>query len=367
LRYEIFRKLLFKLGSEKSYDLSMKILEFGNKNPWIFQIIGNNYRVKDEILHQKILGLDFHNPIGLGAGLDRNGVALEALQTVGFGAVEIGTVTPKPQDKNVEQRMDLLEKNRSVQRYVGFESRGMEVVKRNLSKFNVTIPVSISIARNNNTSNEDTIKDYEALVTTLANSCDIFTINLSSPSTPKLQKLQSIEFIKELFVRLTKLTNNPIAFKISPDFDYEDALVLCKAAVDSGAKILIISDSSSDYNLSPNIKEHKGGVSGKLLTHKSREFLRAISKEFFKKAVIVSSGGIDNAEEAYERIKLGASLVQIYSSFVFEGPEITKELNKGIIELLKADGYSNISEAVGVDIKFDTQKEEPIELVQEGR
>lgn len=365
MRYEVLKKILFKLDAENAYDIVMRVLEFGNNNSWIFKTVGRNYIIKDEILNQEILGLKFYNPIGLSAGFDRNATILKSLQNLGFGYLEAGTVTPKPQDGNEKPRIYRLEKNQSIQRYVGFDSKGMQVVKKNLSKFELNVPILINISRNRNTSNENAINDYKTLVSTLTNDCDIFTVNMSSPSTPALRNLQNEEFIKELFTNLKKLTLNPLAFKISPDFSFEKAKSLCSAAMNAGASILIISDSSNDYTLSPNIKEHKGGISGKLITHKSRLFLQALSKEFFGKVIIISSGGIDCAKEAYTRIRLGANLVQIYSAFIFNGPLTAKRMNKELIKLLKADGFDNISQAVGVDIKQENKKDDKIEIIQD--
>ena len=179
----------------------------------------------------------------------------------------------------------------------------------------------------------------------------MFVVNLSSPNTPNLRDLQESEYIKKFFETLKPLTKKPILLKISPDFAYDQAIEICTTAVESKADGIIINNTSIDYSLSPNIKEHKGGISGKLITHKSRELLKAISKELFGKTTLISCGGIDSAEEAYERIKYGASLIQIYTSFIFKGPTIAKDINEGLIKLLKKDGFSNIKEAIGIEIK----------------
>ena len=179
----------------------------------------------------------------------------------------------------------------------------------------------------------------------------MFVVNLSSPNTPNLRDLQESEYIKNFFATLKPLTKKPILLKISPDFAYDQAIEICTTAVENKADGIIINNTSIDYSLSPNIKEHKGGISGKLITHKSRELLKAISKELFGKTTLISCGGIDSAEEAYERIKYGASLIQIYTSFIFKGPTIAKDINEGLIQLLKKDGFSNIKEAIGIEIK----------------
>lgn len=353
MNYETLKKIFFKFDPENAHSMAMKGLKFANTNPWILNFVGKDYIVKDEVLSQNLWGLNFDNPVGLAGGFDKDGVALKALQSLGFGHIEFGTVTPKPQPGNEKPRLFRLVKNESIQNAMGFNNAGMEVVKKNVSKF-YPLDQAITIAnigKNKITPNDEALSDYEKLVKTFDEVCDLFVVNLSSPNTPNLRDLQDSEYIKEFFDSLKSLTKKPILLKISPDFSYEKAIEICTSAVENKADGIIINNTSIDYSLSPNIKEQKGGISGKLITHKSRELLKAISKELFGKTVLISSGGIYSAEEAYERIKYGASLVQIYTSFIFKGPTIARDINAGLINLLKNDGFSNINQAIGVEIK----------------
>lgn len=339
------------MDPENAHHLVMNGLRVANYIPSVLNLCGRDFVVNNDILRQDLLGLSFPNPVGLAGGFDKNAVALNALRNLGFGHIEYGTVTPKPQDGNEKPRLFRLIKNESIQNCMGFNNQGLKDVKAHASKFYpLDIPLIANIGKNKITPNEEALNDYVTLAKNLNDVCDMFLVNVSSPNTPNLRLLQEKSFIKDLFSSLKEVTTKPIAFKISPDLSYEKAIEICTAAVENGAKMLIINNTSVDYTLSPNIKQDKGGISGKLITHKSRELFKVVSCELYGRAILVSSGGIDSAKEAYIRIKLGANLVQVYTSFIFKGPTIARDINKELIELLMADGFKNIKEAVGADI-----------------
>lgn len=176
--------------------------------------------------------------------------------------------------------------------------------------------------------------------------------NVSSPNTPNLRELQEESFIKELFARLLPIAKKPIIFKIAPDMAESKAVQICKTAVENGAKGVIVNNTSIDYSLSKSANlQNFGGLSGKVIAKRSRELFKAVASELYGKTVLIASGGIDSAEEAYARIKSGANLVQIYTSFIFKGPSIAKRINEGILKLLKEDNFASIGEAVGCEIK----------------
>ena len=178
---------------------------------------------------------------------------------------------------------------------------------------------------------------------------DYLVVNISSPNTPNLRDLQNEEFIQSLFSKAKSITSKPIFLKIAPDMDASVAIILCKCAIDSGADGIIATNTTIDYSLLPN-PQNFGGISGEVLKQKSYELFKAISKELFGKTILISVGGISNAQDAYDRIKAGASLVQVYSGFIFKGPSMVREINQGLVELLKNDGYEHISQAIGVDL-----------------
>ncbi|SFV53377.1 Dihydroorotate dehydrogenase [hydrothermal vent metagenome] len=224
------------------------------------------------------------------------------------------------------------------------------MVKRLNRLYFLDYPIGINIGKNKLTAEEDALKDYETLLHTFKEYGDYIVINISSPNTPGLRDLQNEKFITELFTMAKTVTNQPILLKIAPDMEAEDAIELCKTAVNAGASGIIATNTTIDYSLTKNAKDF-GGISGALLREKSYELFKAIGKELYGKTTLISVGGIETAEDAYRRIKAGASLVQVYSMLIYNGPKMIKEINEGLIRLLKEDGYKNISEAIGSDYK----------------
>lgn len=213
-------------------------------------------------------------------------------------------------------------------------------------------PIGINIGKNKLTPENEALEDYEKLFKTFKEYGDYVIINISSPNTPGLRDLQNENFINAIFAMAKEITSKPIFLKIAPDMLAEDAIVLCKTAVDAGAAGIIATNTTIDYEITDSpYKKDFGGISGALLTKKSYQLFRAIGEALYGKTILISVGGIDSAEEAYRRIKAGASLVQVYSMLVYRGPVLIKEINEGLITLLKKDGYTHISEAIGADWK----------------
>ena len=351
IKYEQIKSLLFKLKPETAHHLAEFVLRLPNKSQFLFNPFLKSHFIADDILTQEIFGRKFYNPIGLGAGFDKNATMIRGIQILGFGFTEIGTVTPKPQPGNPKPRMFRHIEEKSIQNAMGFNNDGAyKVVKRLKKRYPFTTPIGINIGKNKITAEKEAINDYTHLIKAFDGLGDYFVINISSPNTPGLRDLQNEEFIKNLFSQAKKLTTTPILLKIAPDMEIEDAVTLTKMAVANGADGIIATNTTIDYSL---VKHPKtiGGLSGAVLKEKSFQIFDAIAKELYGKTVLISVGGIDSAEEAYKRIKAGASLVQIYSGLIFHGPDMIMNINKGLISLLKADGYSNISEAVGADRK----------------
>ena len=270
---------------------------------------------------------------------------------MGFGFLEYGTLTPKPQDGNPKPRLFRLIEEKSIQNAMGFNNDGLDKIKARASKvYPFSIPLIANIGKNKITPNDMAIKDYEILVKGLDSCCDAFVINISSPNTPNLRDLQSESFINELFAALSSLTKKPLILKIAPDMSIDSAISLCSTAANAALKGLIINNTSVDYSLTPKAKDF-GGISGQLIKNKSKELFKEVAKELYGKAVLISCGGIDNGQDAYERIKMGASLVQIYTSFIYEGPSICKNINNQILNLALSEGYENISQAVGANLR----------------
>jgi dihydroorotate dehydrogenase len=349
--YNTIKKILFNFEPETAHTLAGIGLRALPCFPPLQHLLAKHYFVTDPLLTQEFFGRTFKNPVGLGAGFDKDGQYITAMPALGFGFTEIGTVTPEPQDGNPKPRLFRLVDDQSIQNAMGFNNRGKEYMLKQLNKlYFFDYPIGINIGKNKTTAEEHALRDYEVLFETFKDYGDYMVINISSPNTPGLRDLQNEQFIQDIFAIAKERTDKPVLLKIAPDMRPEDAVALCNTAVDAGAAGIIATNTTIDYSITPHAKDF-GGISGALLTEKSYELFRAIGKALYGKTLLISVGGIDSAEEAYRRIKAGASLVQVYSMLIYRGPALIKEINEGLVTLLKSDGYTHISEAIGADWK----------------
>jgi dihydroorotate dehydrogenase len=307
--------------------------------------------VDNEMLKQQIFGTTFINPVGLAAGFDKDGEYIKAMPALGFGFTEIGTVTPRPQPGNPKPRLFRLIEEKSIQNAMGFNNKGSYNMLQNLKKVKFfNIPIGIIIGKNKTTPEREALKDYETLFRAFKNYGTYIVINISSPNTPGLRDLQNETFIKEVFKIGKSITTKPILLKIAPDMNKEDAIEICKIAVEAGADGIIEKNKNREEERKKKEKEG-GGRRGERGKEKEGERGKEREKERGGKKRGRRGGGIDREEEAYKRIKAGASLVQIYTSLIYKGPSLAGDINRGLIKLLKQDGYNNISEAIGADLK----------------
>ncbi|MFA5429104.1 MAG: quinone-dependent dihydroorotate dehydrogenase [Sulfurimonas sp.] len=351
INYQTLRPWLYKLDPEVAHNVAETALRVPNICPILFNPFLKSHFITNDILKQELFGRTFLNPIGLGAGFDKNATMIRGMQILGFGFTEIGTVTPKPQAGNPKPRMFRHVEEESIQNAMGFNNEGLlSVQKRLKERFPFTTPIGINIGKNKTTSDAEAINDYITLIKALHELGDYLVINISSPNTPGLRDLQNEEFITRLFAEAKEITNKPILLKIAPDMSKEDAVSLTTLAVAKGADGIIATNTTVDYSLVKN-PQNIGGLSGAVLREKSFEIFEAIAKELYGKTTLISVGGISSAKEAYRRIKAGASLVEIYSGLIFHGFDMIKDINTELTELIKADGYANITEAIGSDRK----------------
>ncbi len=351
INYEAIKPILFKLQPETAHHVAETVLRLPNICQIPFNPFLESHFINDIILHQELFGRTFYNPVGLGAGFDKNATMIRGIEILGFGFTEIGTVTPKPQEGNPKPRMFRHIEEETIQNAMGFNNDGAyKVVQRLKKRYPYTTPIGINIGKNKITPEKEAINDYTHLIKTFNGLGDYFVINISSPNTPGLRDLQNEAFITQLFKEAKALTDMPILLKIAPDMTPEDAVALTTLAVEKGADGIIATNTTIDYSLVKNPKDI-GGLSGAVLKEKSFAIFEAIAKELYGKTTLISVGGIDSAEEAYRRIKAGASLVQILSGIVFHGPDMIMNINKKLVELLEADGYTSITQAIGADRK----------------
>lgn len=349
LNYETLKSLLFKLNPENAH----KIAECFLRVPPFCQAGVNRFLdshfIADESLEQELFGRTFLNPIGLGAGFDKNATMIRGTQALGFGFSEIGTLTLKPQEGNPKPRLFRHIAEKSIQNAMGFNNDGLYKIEKRLKKiYPFSTPLGVNIGKNKSTPQSEAISEYLTLIKTLHSLADYLVINISSPNTPGLRDLQNEEFIEALFNEAKEITTKPILLKIAPDMSEENAIELSNLAVSSGASGIIATNTTVDYSLVQN-PYSIGGLSGEVLKEKSFKLFEAIAKELYGKTTLISVGGINSATEAYRRIKAGASLVQIYTALIYEGFNLARDINNKLIELLKADGFANITEAIGAD------------------
>ncbi|MCW9026666.1 MAG: quinone-dependent dihydroorotate dehydrogenase [Thiovulaceae bacterium] len=349
--YNSIKPYLFKLQPETAHHIAEAVLRLPNLCQLPFNSFLESHFISDDVLTQELFGRKFYNPVGLGAGFDKNATMIRGMQILGFGYTEIGTVTPIPQAGNPKPRMWRHPEQESIQNAMGFNNEGLLKVQKRLKEcYPFSTPIGVNIGKNKITPESEAINDYTKLIQTLHELGDYLVINISSPNTPGLRDLQNEEFITRLFEEAKKITNKPILLKIAPDMSVKDAVALTKMAVEKGADGIIATNTTIDYSLVPNPAD-KGGLSGAVLKEKSFEIFEAIAKELYGKTTLISVGGIDSAKEAYRRIRAGASLVQILSGIIFHGPDMIMNINKELIKLIKADGFTNITEAIGADRK----------------
>lgn len=352
LSYNTLKKIFFQLSPENAHDVVEFSFKWGTKLfPFTLSLIAKEFFVTDKRLEQELFQTRFLNPVGLAAGFDKNATMLRMLTALGFGHIEYGTLTPVAQKGNPKPRVFRFPKEESLQNAMGFNNEGAQKIKDRVEKlYPFATPIVANIGKNKTTSQEDALKDYEILIDTFKDISDYLVINISSPNTPGLRDLQNETFIKELFSMAKSKTDKDVLLKIAPDLQMKDAIDICNVALDNGAGGIIATNTTIDYSLLKDAKDF-GGISGKVLAPKSALFFKELSKEFFGKTPLISCGGIDSAHEAYERIKDGASLVQLYSAFIFKGPSVCKNISQGILELMDKDGFYHINEAIGINHK----------------
>jgi len=348
--YGTLKKIFFKFSPENAHNIAEFFFKGASTYaPFLLSPLAHRYFVLDKRLEQHLLGTTFSNPLGMGAGFDKNATMIQMLTALGFGCVEYGTITPEPQSGNAKPRLFRFVEEESIQNAMGFNNEGMRRVSKRLEAlYPYAIPLGANIGKNKTTSAEDALSDYAKLIRRFECLSDYLVINISSPNTPGLRDLQNEAFIEALFTMAKELTCKPILLKIAPDLEVADALLLCECALKNGAEGIVATNTTIDYTLLKGAKDF-GGISGKVLKEKSFTLFEALAKTFYGKTTLISVGGIDSAEEAYRRLKAGASLIQIYSAFIFQGPLLCKKINEGILELMERDGYTHISQVIGSD------------------
>jgi dihydroorotate dehydrogenase len=362
------------IDAEYLTNLSLSLLTFSSNNrnwPLISRIIkslNQEFCVVDKRLHQKICGIDFCNPVGLAAGFDKNGNAANIWKDFGFGFAELGTVTKFAQSGNPKPRLFRLAKEQAALNRMGFNNNGAENLVKNFLKQNVDLKkyrknncLGINFGKSKITSLSKATEDYLTSLKLLIPYCDYAVINVSSPNTEGLRKLQDPILLKELLREVKNLDNCPPLFvKIAPDLSYKDIEDICQLILDENIDGIIATNTSLDRlgfeqrkikQTGLLLSEENGGLSGKPLQRKANQIISHIHN-IDNNINLIGVGGIDSPESAWERICSGASLVQIYTGWIYKGPQLVPDILNGIIKQINIHQLSNIREAIGSKLEW---------------
>jgi len=333
----LIRPILFCFDPEKVHYFTFSLIRFMSKIPGCSSLIRSVYTVNDKRLEQNLFGLTFKNPVGLAAGFDKDAKLYNELNNFGFGFVEIGTLTPKPQDGNPKKRLFRLKIDSAIINRMGFNNGGVEDAVVRL-KQNKGVLIGGNIGKNKVTPNEDAVNDYKLCFEALFDYVDYFVVNVSSPNTPNLRALQDKEPLTKLLNALQndnskKQNSKPILLKIAPDLTNEQLLDIIDIVSDTKIDGVIATNTTiSRDDLQSDNKVEVGGLSGKPLAKRSTEVIRFLSEKSNKAFPIIGVGGIHSAQDALDKLEAGASLVQLYTGFIYEGPKLIKDINKGILK-----------------------------------
>lgn len=347
--YPLIRPLLRRLPAEAARDLTLRALEAGLGR---FMIDRGAQAPDPPILAQRLWGLDFPNPLGLAAGYDKDARVNEAMRRFGFGFVEIGTVTPRPQPGNPKPRVFRLEEDRAIINRMGFNNGGLDAAVDRLSRRPRSGIVGVNLGKNRDSS--DAAADYAEGIRRAAGVANYLVINISSPNTPGLRELQRRANLESLLCTLLRAREGsgcrvPLLVKIAPDLTSAEREDVASVVLQAGIDGLIVSNTTVDRpgGLASRNAEQVGGLSGRPLFVPSTALLSEMYRLTGGRLPLIGVGGIDNASDAYAKIRAGASLVQLYTALVFTGPRLASRIKAGLADLLRRDGFASISEAVG--------------------
>lgn len=340
--YFLLKLFLFRFSPENAHEITSKLLRLILRIPLFSSLFKSFYSYKDSKLSRNVFGLTFENPIGLAAGFDKNANLYNDFSNFGFGFIEIGTVTPKPQPGNPKPRLFRLIKDSAIVNRMGFNNEGVEVAVNNLKNKKTKTIIGGNIGKNKWTENDLASEDYLVCFNALFPYVDYFVVNVSSPNTPNLRALQDKIPLMNLLSSIQNCNNSkekrkPLLLKISPDLSKDELNDIIDVVLDCKLDGIVATNTTVDRSSLTTQKEKiesigNGGLSGKPLKKKSTEIISYIHKKTNGKIPIIGVGGIHSPEDAIEKLKAGASLLQVYTGFIYEGPSIVKKINKEIIK-----------------------------------
>lgn len=346
--YAAARPLLFSLPAETAHRAVHQLLRTVQQTP-LQRALAARYTVTDDRLHTEAFGQHFPNPVGVAAGFDKNAHLPPALQALGFGFVEVGGVTAQPQTGNDRPRLFRLREDEALVNRMGLNNDGADAVGDRLAALAADVPVGVNIAKSEHVSRERAPADYRETYEGVT-AADFFVVNVSCPNSQGFEALQNRGAMADIFAELVDAGASPLLVKLSPDLPepaVADALDLVQ---EFGLDGVVTTNTSADRpdSLDSHNSDEPGGLSGKPIADRATEMVRFVAERV--DVPVVGVGGVSSAESAYRKIRAGASLVQLYTGLVYEGPSLARDINEGLLELLERDGFDSVDAAVGADL-----------------
>jgi dihydroorotate dehydrogenase len=350
---KLLRPAMFAFDAERAHEMGIAALRNG-----LGGVLSTRFDVPASLGPVERFGLQFPNLLGMAAGFDKNGVVVEQLGRLGFGFVEVGTVTNRPQPGNPKPRLFRLPSDRALINRLGFNNDGAEVIAERLTRLRRNCIVGVNIGRNKDVANEDALANYLACLEMVHQAADYLVVNVSSPNTPGLRDLQQTEALAELLAGIQTRNNEmsrpgspkSLLVKISPDLNDADIEMVADVCLKHGVNGIIATNTTIGRNglTTPNVERlGAGGVSGSPLRERANDVVRRLYPIANGSMVIIGVGGISTPEDAFDRIAAGASLIQVYTGFVYGGPAFPRRLLSGLAKILSEKGFNHVDEAVG--------------------
>jgi dihydroorotate dehydrogenase len=347
--YDLAKPLLFRLPAETAHGLGHRALSVVDGTP-LTDPIGSYYTVDDERLRVEAFGQTFDNPVGVAAGFDKNAEIPGAIAALGFGHVEVGGVTAEPQTGNQRPRMFRLREDEAIVNRMGLNNDGADAVGERLAATDVDVPVGVNIAKTETVDAADAPADYRDTYERVAEGGDFFVVNVSCPNSEGFRELQNRDSMEAILGELKDAGAAPLLVKLSPDLPdpaVEDALDIVADLDLDGVVATNTTTDRPDTLRSPHRAEG-GGLSGKPIEGRATEMVEFVARR--TDVPVIGVGGVASAEDAYRKIRAGASLVQLYTGLIYEGPGLAREINRGLLDLLDRDGFDTIADAVGAGL-----------------
>ena len=348
--YGALKPLLFRLPPETAHDLVVTALAASQREP-LLDVLRERFAVTDDRLTTEVFDVTFPNPVGVAAGFDKNARVPRALAALGFGHVEVGGVTAEAQPGNPRPRLFRLPEDQALVNRMGFNNEGADAVGDRLATSPTPdVPLGVNVGKSKSTPLADAADDYLYTYERVGDNADFIVVNVSSPNTPGLRDLQDREPLERILGTLVEAGASPLLVKVSPDLHREAIADVVALAEELGLDGIVATNTtiSRADDLQNENRAQEGGLSGKPLENRATELVRFVASR--TDLPVIGVGGIFTAQDAYEKIRTGASIVQLYTGLIYEGPTIARDINQGLLKRLDRDGFDSIDEAVGVDL-----------------